>query len=171
MAPGNRPSWLAHLRDILILPFTVTCIVPYLIYNPQDLFVESHPIMKIAGVLVGAGGLALFLYTVFLFRVVGQGTLAPWSEKQRLVVTGPYRYCRNPMISGVLFVLLGETLFTASPHILAWAALFMIINTVYFMLAEEPALERQFGNEYRRYKKHVPRWLPRWHPYVNDTGE
>jgi protein-S-isoprenylcysteine O-methyltransferase Ste14 len=123
MAPGNRPSWLAHLRDILILPFTVTCIVPYWIYDPQNLFMNPHLAMKIVGFLAGAGGLVLFLYTVFLFRIVGQGTLAPWSEKQKLVVIGPYRYCRNPMISGVLFVLLGEALFTASPHILAWTAL------------------------------------------------
>jgi protein-S-isoprenylcysteine O-methyltransferase Ste14 len=46
----------------------------------------------------------------------------------------------------------------------------VIINTVYFILAEEPALERQFGNDYRRYKQHVPRWLPRWHPYANDSS-
>jgi protein-S-isoprenylcysteine O-methyltransferase Ste14 len=166
MDSGNRPSWLAHLRDILILPFTVTCIVPYLLYDPHNLFMPSHLAMKVVGMLIGTAGLALFLYTVFLFRVIGHGTLAPWSEKQTLVVTGPYRFCRNPMISGVLFVLLGEALFTASLPILGWAVLFTFINTIYFMFAEEPALEKQFGSEYRRYKQHVSRWLPRWRPYT-----
>jgi protein-S-isoprenylcysteine O-methyltransferase Ste14 len=169
MESGN-PSWWAHLRDILILPFTVTCIVPYVIYDPHSLFIAPNPVMKIAGILTGIGGLALFSYTVILFRVVGRGTLAPWSAKQKLVVRGPYRYCRNPMISGVWLLLVGEALFTACWPILLWATLFAAINTVYFMLVEEPALEKQFGNEYRHYKQHVPRWLPKLRAYTTETG-
>lgn len=157
-------SAFAHLRDILILPFTVTCIVPYFIYDSSERLPESI-FFKILGVVIGCSGMVLFVYTVFLFKTIGKGTLAPWSEKQKLIVEGPYRYCRNPMISGVLFVLLGEALFFHSWPILAWALIFFLINTGYFLISEEPALYKKFGEDYKRYKKHVPRWIPHVKPY------
>ena len=55
-------------------------------------------------------GLLLFAASLRQFAVRGKGTLAPWDPPKHLVVEGPYRYVRNPMISGVLFVLLGEAL-------------------------------------------------------------
>lgn len=163
----KQPSILSHLRDVLILPFTVTVIVPYLVYEPVPSFIPGVLIVKVLGGLLLAGGLSLFIYTVFLFRTIGKGTLAPWSPKQKLVVNGPYRYCRNPMITGVLFILLGETLIFSSAAILLWAGLFVTINTIYFIVSEEPGLHKQFGEEYQAYKRHVPRWLPRLTPYEN----
>ncbi len=151
-------------RDIMILPFTVTCIVPYFIVDKSVWRPESIG-LKIAGIVIGVTGLILFFYTVFLFKTIGKGTLAPWSEKQKLVVEGPYRYCRNPMISGVLFILIGEALFFHSQSILAWAILFFIINTTYFLISEEPALLKRFGKDYEQYKQHVPRWIPRLRPH------
>ena len=160
-------SLLSHVRDIMILPFTVTCIVPYFIVNKGDGRPESI-VLKIAGIAIGISGMILFFYTVFLFKTIGKGTLAPWSEKQKLIVEGPYRYCRNPMISGVLFVLIGEALFFHSKSILVWAVLFFIINTTYFLISEEPALHKRFGKDYEQYKQHVPRWIPRLRPYNRD---
>lgn len=151
---------IAHLRDILILPFSVTVIIPYLIYDPHDHRIPESNFLKVVGVIIGLAGLLLFFYTVFLFKTIGKGTLAPWSEKQKLVVEGPYRYCRNPMISGVLFVLIGEALFLHSLQLLVWGSIFFAINTTYFLLFEEPALHTKFGEEYRQYKKDVPRWIP-----------
>lgn len=161
------PSSLAHLRDILILPFTVTCLVPYFIYDNSNRIPENI-FLQILAVIFFSGGVMLFSYTVFLFGTIGKGTLAPWSEKQKLVVVGPYRYCRNPMISGVLFILLGETLFLHSFPIMIWTMIFFMINTIYFIVSEEPALEKQFGQAYRHYKHHVPRWIPSLRPYRPD---
>lgn len=157
-------SLLSHVRDIMILPFTVTCIVPYFIVSKSVWGPESIG-LKIIGIVIGVTGLILFFYTVFLFKTIGKGTLAPWSEKQKLVVEGPYRYCRNPMISGVLFILIGEALFFHSRSIFVWAILFFIINTTYFLISEEPALRKRFGKDYEQYKQHVPRWIPRLRPY------
>jgi len=78
-----------------------------------------------------AAGLALFISTVALFAGTGRGTLAPWDQTQRLVVRGPYRHVRNPMISGVIFVLLAEATLFGSVSIFAWALLFALINIVY----------------------------------------
>jgi protein-S-isoprenylcysteine O-methyltransferase Ste14 len=153
-------SLIAHLRDILLLPFTVTVVIPYLICEKTDTSIPPF-YFKLVGIAIGIVGLVLFFYTVILFRLIGKGTLAPWSKKQKLVVEGPYRYCRNPMISGVLFVLIAEGLWFFSTAILLWALAFFAINTLYFLFAEEPALERAFGDEYRQYKRRVPRWIPR----------
>ena len=164
----QQPSLVKHFRDILILPFTVTVILPYMLYNGRQSQQFNTIIFKIIGVLIGIGGLSLFIYTVFLFRTIGKGTLAPWSPKQKLVVKGPYKYSRNPMITGVFFILLGETFFLHSFSILSLAILFFIFNTVYFILIEEPNLYKRFGNDYLHYKKHVPRWIPRLHPYTGN---
>lgn len=162
----NNPSILKHIRDILILPFTVTVIIPYLIHQNEQHFITGMGVLfKILGTVMGLSGFSIFLYTVLLFRWIGKGTLAPWTPTQKLVISGPYRYCRNPMITGVFFILLGETLFFRSLAILQWAILFFMINTVYFIIKEEPDLEKRFGSEYRRYKQRVPRWIPNLHPY------
>jgi protein-S-isoprenylcysteine O-methyltransferase Ste14 len=121
----------------------------------------------LAGIVVFLAGFGLFAWCVSLFGRVGQGTLAPWDPTHRLVVVGPYRYVRNPMISGVLTMLIGEAFFLGSRVIAIWAATFVAINQVYFMLLEEPGLERRFGTAYREHKEAVPRWLPRATPWRN----
>jgi protein-S-isoprenylcysteine O-methyltransferase Ste14 len=161
----KNPSVFKHVRDILILPFTVTCIVPYLIHNPEQNLIPDSLIMKSVGASIFLAGFSLFSYTVLLFNTIGKGTLAPWSPTQKLIVAGPYKYCRNPMISGVFFVLIGECLFFHSTNIAIWAACFFLINTIYFILSEEPGLESRFGKDYRVYKQHVPRWIPRLSAY------
>ena len=91
--------------------------------------------------------------------------LAPWDPTRRLVATGPYQYVRNPMISGVLAMLLGEAFFFGSMLLFVWAATFWLINQIYFLASEEPGLRRRFGEDYRRYEANVPRWLPRRRPW------
>ncbi len=161
----NSPSILLHLRDVLLLPFTVTVIVPWQIIRREASFIPDHILLKIAGALVLLCGLSLLIFTIFLFGTKGKGTLAPWAAPQKLVVEGPYRYCRNPMISGVFFILIGESMFFHSTRVLIWAGIFFLINTCYFMLKEEPDLLKRFGNDYAEYKKQVPRWIPRIKPY------
>ncbi len=165
----KNPSLLHHLRDILILPFTVTVVIPYYILRRSgsgfnDWIANPDPQILI-GAALGLMGLSLFLYTVFLFRTIGKGTLAPWTPKKKLVVAGPYRYCRNPMITGVLLILAGEALFFHSTGLLIWAVSFFAINMLYFTVYEEPDLEERFGEDYREYKRHVPRWMPKIRPY------
>lgn len=161
----QQPTLLAHLRDIIILPFTVTVVIPYFSYDKRQVVLPDNVVTKITGVFFFVAGLSLFLYTVYLFRKFGKGTLAPWTVKQNLVIRGPYKYCRNPMITGVLFILTGETLFLHSTNILIWTCMFFIINILNFILIEEPALYKRFGDEYKTYKQNVPRWIPRFTPY------
>jgi protein-S-isoprenylcysteine O-methyltransferase Ste14 len=120
---------------------------------------------RLAGVVLLVLGLGLFGWCLRLFARVGRGTLAPWDPTQRLVAVGPYRYVRNPMISGVALILLGQALWWGSKVLGTWTGSFVIINHIYFVLSEEPGLESRFGENYRRYKANVPRWIPRIRPW------
>lgn len=163
----RQPSFFALWRDILILPFTVTVIVPYAIYHAAPGWLPSGTLSRMGGGLLLCAGLALLSFTIYLFYTQGKGTHAPWEPTQRLVISGPYRYCRNPMISGVLFILIGESLILHSNPILIWSGLFFIINTLYFIFKEEPDLEKRFGEAYVHYKQRVPRWIPNLKPYLS----
>ncbi len=154
-------SSLAHLSDIFLLPFSVTVIIPLWIYQGKIDYIPDHIIIKVSGVLLLIFGLCMLSYTIFLFGKIGKGTLAPWTQIDKLVVAGPYQYCRNPMISGVLFVLSGESLIFHSTSILIWTGIFFVFNTFYFIIIEEPYLTKKFGAEYIEYKKNTPRWIPK----------
>jgi len=78
-----------------------------------------------------------------------------------LVVRGPYRHVRNPMITGVLCILLGEAAITGSGWLLAWFAIFLTAQLIAIRFWEEPHLIRRFGPEYLAYRQNVPRWIPR----------
>ena len=163
------------IRTLLILPGTAIVLLPGLI-----LWAAAGT--PVAGALsdpgavtgeapfwigLGAFGAGLFLagWTMKLFMAVGQGTPAPWDPPQNLVIQGPYRHVRNPMISSVLFMLLGEALMAQSWPLAAWWLFFFAANAVYFPVVEEKGLERRFGGDYLTYKANVPRWLPRPKPW------
>src|SRR5436190_17399689 len=151
---------LRHAVAIVILPVMAGIAMPaWLCRNcvlamPPVLFA----IAALAALLIGT---SLFVSTVYLFATEGRGTLAPWDPPARLVVRGPYRFVRNPMISGVFFIIVAEALFLRSMPIAIWAAAFFVINAIYVPLLEEPGLARRFGNEYADYKRRTPRLLPR----------
>jgi protein-S-isoprenylcysteine O-methyltransferase Ste14 len=158
---------IRHLLSIALLPFVVVVFVPrwLLARDAVDVTMPSPELVlagRIVGALVFAAGLAMFTWCVLLFARVGRGTLAPWDPTRRLVVVGPYRHVRNPMITAVCTMLAGEALFFHSTRIGWWLLLFVAINHTYFVLLEEPGLVARFGEEYERYRAEVPRWLPRW---------
>jgi protein-S-isoprenylcysteine O-methyltransferase Ste14 len=161
---------LRHLLSIAILPFTVTIVIPIWLARRDQVSLSmgttaSELVVQLLGMASLGVGLVLFAASLRQFAVRGKGTLAPWDPPQHLVVQGPYRYVRNPMISGVVFLLFGEALALRSwPHA-RWAVLFLAINLVYIPLFEEPQLEERFGASYREYRQHVGRLLPRLRPW------
>lgn len=151
-----------------ILPVTVLVMVPLWIEKDRTIRTGLHLFLGLVLILPGLIVLGL---TISSFIRIGKGTLAPWSPTKKLVIKGLYRYVRNPMILGVLTVLLGEALCLQSKNILIWAIFFFFINTVYFIIYEEPDLENRFGEEYLEYKKHVSRWWPRLTPFYPDRNK
>ena len=163
---------LRHLFAILLLPFMVVVIIPRWIlraWSPWDTRWIGGTLpaafAHVAGILLFWCGFALFAWCVSLFARIGRGTLAPWDPTKRLVTVGPYQYVRNPMITGVAAMLVGEAVHLGSRVLAVWAVTFMAIGHIYFMLLEEPGLERRFGADYLQYKSAVPRWIPRSAPW------
>jgi protein-S-isoprenylcysteine O-methyltransferase Ste14 len=159
-------------RAIALLPGNVTIVAPGLILalirGPDPgwgLGGAPAALISAAGIVLIAAGFSIWLWTVRLFSRVGRGTLAAWDQTSTLVVEGPYGHVRNPMITAVAVLLLGEALLLGSPWIAAWAAAFLAINFAYFLRFEEPGLERRFGERYGVYRSNVPRWVPRRHPW------
>jgi protein-S-isoprenylcysteine O-methyltransferase Ste14 len=168
---------LRHLLSILLLPFVVVVIVPYWLLNVSAVGgsarVDDEPIAwlsRFAGALLIILGLVLFSWCVSLFARVGRGTLAPWDPPRNFVAVGPYRFVRNPMISAVILLLIGQALVWGSRAVGLWALIFIVINHIYFVILEEPMLEARFGEPYRLYKANVPRWLPRLSPWSGEEG-
>ncbi|MGY5852165.1 MAG: isoprenylcysteine carboxylmethyltransferase family protein [Candidatus Thorarchaeota archaeon] len=164
-----------HVFAILALPTMVTIIIPILlVYMTQPLIIGwllSYPFNLLpttAGLVVAIVGLITLIQTNRHFASTGEGTLAPWAPTSKLVVHGVYLYVRNPMILGVLMILLGESIFIGSYAIFLWFLFFAIGNHMYFIKSEEPGLIARFGDDYLRYLENVPRWIPRrtpWNPH------
>lgn len=165
---------MRHLIPILVLPFNVLITIPSIILLISGGIRVRWGIgwwqlcLSGLGVLFIIAGLTLIIRTVRLFHTVGKGTLAPWDPPSEFVATGVYLYTRNPMISGGVLALLGEVLVFGSVYLLAWLLIFFTAKTLYFILHEEPELEKRFGNSYRQYKSNVPRWFPRKSPWKRE---
>ena len=168
---------LRHILAILLLPGVVTIVVPLWIVSSAGalrvgwgLPAPASLWPPIVGCVLVGFGLLLMYRTISLFAGFGEGTLAPWDPPTRLVVRGVYRWVRNPMLSGVFFVLLGEATLLGSLPILVWFLVVFAVNAVYIPLVEEPGLSQRFGAEYLAYKRNVPRWVPRLRPWTQEPG-
>ena len=160
------------LRSIIILPGSTLVIIPVVLlwvssdtrYAPQ--VVSPASLLFWLALVLAATGIALAGSTVRLMLHYGEGPPAPWDPTRKLVLMGPYRHVRNPMISGALLILLSEAIFFQSWLIYFWWFAFLIFNLLYIPLVEEKNLEDRFGEDYLLYKTHVPRWIPTVRPWL-----
>ena len=90
--------------------------------------------------MIFCSGLGLFIKTSLLFHKLGQGTLSPLAPPNRLVIQWPYKIVRNPMILGIMFILLSEALLFSSKCIAIYTLIFFLINCIYFKTVEEKML-------------------------------
>jgi protein-S-isoprenylcysteine O-methyltransferase Ste14 len=165
------PLAVRLIRTIIILPGTVLVFLPAVIlwatagtdWAPVPAGTADWELW--VALILLLPGLGLAAWTSRLFITLGEGTPAPWDPPRKLVVRGPYRYVRNPMITSVLIMLLAEAVFFRSWPIVGWMVVFWLANTIYFPLSEEKDLEARFGSDYRLYKANVPRWIPRPTPW------
>ena len=131
---------LKLVKVIIVLPGTVLVYIPgVLIWLVAEwgttISLPSVTQPRFWGALVlGASGFALAAWTVRLFRTFGEGTPAPWDPTKRLIVLGPYRHVRNPMITSVLLMLGSEALFFFSWHLAVWMLVFFLVTPYIFHL-------------------------------------
>jgi protein-S-isoprenylcysteine O-methyltransferase Ste14 len=156
---------------LLIAPGTVAGLVPWWISGWR----MQSPLLgfagfRVVGVLLIAAGLPVLLDSFARFALQGLGTPAPVFPTRHLVVTGLYRYVRNPMYVAVAGVILGQGLVFGDVRVLGYGALVWLSFHLFVMIYEEPTLRRSFGNEYDAFRAGVPRWIPRLSPWRGGAG-
>ncbi|MDR2946290.1 MAG: isoprenylcysteine carboxylmethyltransferase family protein [Candidatus Adiutrix sp.] len=173
--PPETPGVPAKRRwiiPILVLPVNGVILIPAVVlWLSGYQWRANAPLLTVLGAALLCAGLGVAVWTMRLFHTLGQGTAAPWEPPKKLVVAGPYCYVRNPMLSSVFVMLAAEALLLNSWAVFAWLAVFFALNMAYFPLVEEKGLERRFGDDYRNYKRHVPRLVPRLTPWRGEPEQ
>jgi protein-S-isoprenylcysteine O-methyltransferase Ste14 len=164
-------SKLEHASSYM-LPIAVLILMPwFLMWLTADTIIGLSLawfldlLVMLIGIALLLTGVILMAACIRIFTNVGEGTLAPWAPTQKLVVVGIYRFMRNPMITGVVLGILGESIILSNYAVFLWFLFFFIGNHIYFIKSEEPGLLKRFGQEYVEYFENVPRWLPRRTPW------
>ena len=162
---------LRALFFVLLLPGTVAGYIPFRILRSADrLNVPAISASSVVAAVLAVAGALILLRCVWDFFAAGKGTLAPIDPPRFLVVRGLYRFTRNPMYNGVIALILGEAWLFRSIGLAEYALLVLILFHLFVVLYEEPALESQFGESYRAYRRAVPRWGFTTRPFQESTG-
>lgn len=121
-------------------------------------------LLRVGGGLLITLGLIVVLDSFARFALQGLGTPAPVFPTRHLVVTGLYRYVRNPMYVAVVSAILGQGLLFGNVTLLEYGAIVWLLFHLFVLIYEEPTLRASFGPEYKAFCAEVPRWIPRVTP-------
>ena len=151
----------AGVLFLIVLPYVFLVISPSLDSRLGLGRLSPSPASLIIGGLLVAVGLAFAQWSIFIQFTHGRGTPLPMMPTQRLITTGPFQYCRNPMTLGTILAYLGLSIAAASiVGILIVVALATLL-LVYLKRMEEKELAERFGEEYLAYRRDVPFIIPR----------
>jgi protein-S-isoprenylcysteine O-methyltransferase Ste14 len=156
---------------LVIAPGTVAVLVPWWISRWQ-INQPWHGIypLRLVGILLIIFGGGVLLDSFARFAIQGLGTPAPVMPTKHLVVTGLYRYVRNPMYVGVFSAIVGQALLFANFKVLVYGVCMFSVAACFVLLYEEPTLRRTFGAEYDQFCANVPRWIPRMTPWSGPSS-
>ena len=153
---------MTFLKSLLYLLFEAGV---FALYVPLKIL-RSGPrletgIFSFLAIPLWLAGSIIILRCFWDFALRGRGTPVPTDPPKELVVTGFYRYVRNPIYVGVLFLFLGHFLWFGTWALLLYTVFVFIGVHLFILLYEEPTLKKKFGAAYEDYLKRVPRWIPR----------
>ncbi len=171
-----REAKPSSTRYILIKTFTqiivvwsmILVVIPFVI----TIFEDKLTIVRFSFEGQRTIGLVVFaltsipgVWSAVLMSQVGKGTPLPLDHAAKLVITGPYRYIRNPMALSGIGQGFAVALFLGSPLVAAYALIGSAIWQLIFRPLEEEDLARRFGREFDSYRAAVRCWIPRLKPY------
>ena len=159
-------AFLGSAVFLFVAPGTVAGLVPWWIgrWRVHASFF-GFAAVRAVGVLLVAAGVGLLLETFLRFALNGIGTPAPVLPTKHLVVSGSYRYVRNPMYVAVVSLILGQGLIFGDIRIFVYGICAWLIMHIFVLIYEEPTLRRTFTAEFADYTANVPRWIPRLTPW------
>jgi protein-S-isoprenylcysteine O-methyltransferase Ste14 len=156
---------------LVIAPGTVMILAPWWISRWQ----MSAPLLgisffRVIGALLMVAGLPVLLDSFARFAIQGLGTPAPIAPPSHLVVSGLYRYVRNPMYVAGVLIIGGQGLFFGNLRVLEYVLVAWLVFHLFVLLYEEPVLRSKFGAEYEEFCANVRRWVPRLRPWNKLEG-
>jgi protein-S-isoprenylcysteine O-methyltransferase Ste14 len=161
---------LGSILFLFVAPGIVAGLVPWSIsqYRLGPALLGAEP-LRWLGALLLILGVVLLLETFSRFALQGFGTPAPIAPTKILVVTGSYRFVRNPMYVAVISLILGQGLWFGDSGVLAYGLVVWLIVHLFVLAYEEPTLSQSYGAQYDRYRANVRRWIPRLTPWTDQT--
>ena len=154
------PKTIAVLGSALffaVAPSSVAGLVPWWIthweFRPPFFDLEAT---RAVGILLIVAGLPGLVNSFARFALQGLGTPAPIAPTQNLVVTGLYRYVRNPIYVALVAVILGQAALFGDQRLLLYGVLVWLAFHAFVVGYEEPALVHRFGTEYRGFPGQRP---------------
>ena len=154
---------MTALKSLFFLVFVPGLFVGYVpfAFLMNGSYVDTWFLVYLALPLWVIGGV-MILWCFWDFLVKGKGTPAPLDPPKELVVSGLYRYVRNPMYVGVLWMLIAHFLWFGYWSLLIYAGCFFLAFHIFVLSYEEPTLKKKFGADYEDYLERVPRWIPKF---------
>ena len=153
---------LGSLAFLVAAPGVVAGLVPWLITNWRPLPPVAGPdALRWAGLILIAAGLAVVLEAFARFAWQGLGTPAPIAPTRTLVVSGFYRFVRNPMYLAVAALIFGQAVLFGSWAVALYGMVIAAAFDAFVRLYEEPTLRGAYSEEYAAYCATTPRWIPR----------
>jgi protein-S-isoprenylcysteine O-methyltransferase Ste14 len=155
--------WVKVLVAFMAAPGLVDVLLPaFILWKTGALRLPGMGVLQIVGLLFFAAGVAVLAWVFHAFVHYGHGTPAPFDPPHQFMRQGLYLWVRNPMVlAAVVLIPLGEALFFESWFLVGYMALLILTMHLYLVFIEEKELERRFGRPYQKYKRTVPRWIPR----------
>jgi protein-S-isoprenylcysteine O-methyltransferase Ste14 len=153
--------FLETVAFTILVPGTVTVLIPSQILGPEGrILPQPWTAFQFVALVPLTLGAAVYFRCLWEFAARGRGIPLPIDHPKRLVVTGLYRYVRNPMYAGVLILLLGEALMFQSVALAIYTFCWFVFVHLNVILWEERLLRHKFGDSYSRYCGSVRRWIP-----------
>jgi protein-S-isoprenylcysteine O-methyltransferase Ste14 len=160
MPEVSLPNTVDH-ADVRVIPPLIYVVVlggAWLLQKLVPLPVTPPALSRIGGGALIVAGLGLCWWSVGLFRSK-HTSIIPIRPSAALVLTGPYRWTRNPMYLGLLLAYIGAALALQ----LIWGLILLPIVVVavdrLVIRKEERYLGRAFGPAYDDYRRRVRRWI------------
>ena len=144
----------------IVIPFLIIIVSFYVdqwFRLPKFRYGLINPLIGLVFMVVG------WLFANWAVKVqfsIGRGTPIPLVATQRLVISGPYTYCRNPMTLGTDLFYLGVVIWLGSLSALGLGLVYPVGILIYIKLVEERELEKRFGSEYLEYRRNTPFLIP-----------
>ncbi|WP_420602706.1 methyltransferase family protein [Flagellimonas sp.] len=155
--------WVNVLKTFvqIICVWIITLVFfPWMIMQAFEIDIIFNNTNAIPSIVLFLFSSFLGLYSAYTFVKKGEGTPLPIDQTKKLVISGPYKYVRNPMAIAGMGQGIAVSLYFNSIHILIYTLIGGLIWHLVVKPIEEKNMVNRFGEAYLAYQKKVRCWIP-----------